>query len=88
MEKHKTSNSLRVVEFFSGIGGWSAALENVTRNCDIQFEVVAAIDINPIANAVYNHNFDRTVMAKSIESVGRKQMDDFQADIWVGLQQY
>lgn len=50
-EKHLENH--RVLELFSGIGGMHYAL----RESGISFQVVAAIDINPLANQVYNHNF-------------------------------
>ncbi|XP_053693899.1 tRNA (cytosine(38)-C(5))-methyltransferase [Sabethes cyaneus] len=45
----------RGLELFSGIGGMHYAL----RQSGKTFEVVEAIDINPLANQIYNHNFGR-----------------------------
>jgi site-specific DNA-cytosine methylase len=45
--------SLRVVEFFSGIGGWRCALNKISHD----YEVLLALDINPIANLVYSSNY-------------------------------
>jgi site-specific DNA-cytosine methylase len=47
------SRRFRAVEFFSGIGGYHAAL----RLAELPVSVVAAFDINTHANAVYNFNF-------------------------------
>eukprot|EP01036_Dinobryon_divergens_P030830 gene30830-40133_t len=52
--------NIRAVEFYSGIGGWSHALWQLQKHdkemSRFQFSVVAAFDINPIANEVYQHN--------------------------------
>lgn len=47
---------LRVLELFSGIGGMHYAL----RTSQIAGTVVAAVDINTVANVVYTHNFPET----------------------------
>lgn len=48
---------LRVIEFFSGIGGMHYALKNLVREReDITHEVVAAYDFSTTANDVYRHN--------------------------------
>ena len=51
MDHHE--EPLRVVEFFSGIGGWRCALNY----SEVPFTVVEAFDINPAANVVYAANF-------------------------------
>ncbi|XP_062540537.1 tRNA (cytosine(38)-C(5))-methyltransferase-like [Armigeres subalbatus] len=43
----------RVLELFSGIGGMHYAIKR-SGKC---YKVMAAIDINPVANTIYNHNF-------------------------------
>lgn len=43
----------QVLELFSGIGGMHFAIERSGK----RYKVVSAIDINPVANAIYNHNF-------------------------------
>jgi site-specific DNA-cytosine methylase len=48
------AKALRVVEFFSGIGGWRCAIDQISRD----YEVLLALDINPIANLVYSFNYD------------------------------
>uniref|UniRef100_A0A182FAT0 tRNA (cytosine(38)-C(5))-methyltransferase n=1 Tax=Anopheles albimanus TaxID=7167 RepID=A0A182FAT0_ANOAL len=56
MEKPESENAVktfRILELFSGIGGMRMALERAGK----AFEVVSAIDVNPIANSVYMHNF-------------------------------
>jgi site-specific DNA-cytosine methylase len=59
-----TGLAIRVVEFFSGIGGWRCALDY----CEIPFTIVEAFDINPAANAVYQHNFGSSPSSVSTAS--------------------
>ncbi|XP_067418406.1 tRNA (cytosine(38)-C(5))-methyltransferase isoform X2 [Emydura macquarii macquarii] len=57
---------VRVLELYSGIGGMHQAL---TESC-IPAEVIAAVDVNNIANEVYKHNFPSTPLwAKTIEGI-------------------
>lgn len=51
----------RVLELFSGIGGMHYAI----RRSGKPFRVVAAMEINPVANAIYNHNFGQLDAAKN-----------------------
>ena len=53
MEKQKESPQRRCIEFYSGIGGLHYAL--LLTECE--GEVVAAYDLNNLANAIYEHNF-------------------------------
>ncbi|KAI0979295.1 hypothetical protein GJ496_000981 [Pomphorhynchus laevis] len=46
-------NSLKVLELFSGIGGFAQALPYTS----IKFTNLAAVDVNDCANSVYNYNF-------------------------------
>mmetsp|Transcript_14697 Transcript_14697/g.14794 ORF Transcript_14697/g.14794 Transcript_14697/m.14794 type:complete len:160 (-) Transcript_14697:118-597(-) len=70
----------RVVEFFSGIGGWRCALEAYDSS---RFDIIAAYDISPAANDTYLHNYNHKPLTKSIESVSVKELDDYKADLWV-----
>lgn len=63
---------LRVLELYSGIGGMHHAL----RESCIQAHVVAAIDVNTVANEVYKHNFPHThLLAKTIEGISLEEFD-------------
>ena len=56
----------RVLELFSGMGGMHCALDLI----DINYEIVAAIDINPTANQVYSSNFpDVPIISRTIETI-------------------
>ena len=46
---------VRVLELYSGIGGMHYSVMQLNN-----IEVVAAIDISPLANSVYRHNFSQT----------------------------
>lgn len=65
--------TLRCLELYSGIGGMHFALESAfsehgaTLANYTHFEVVAAIDINTVANAVYQENFNAKVLNRQIQ---------------------
>ena len=72
-------STIRVVEFFSGIGGWCYALNKA----QINTEIVAAYDINPIANKVYQMNHNLKPSYKSIEKLSAKELQAHNAHVWV-----
>jgi hypothetical protein len=74
--------SLRVVEFFSGIGGWASALQ-LQKDLIVDFHVVAAYDVNSVSNEVYEFNHNHKPSSSSIESLTVKVLDSLEADIWV-----
>jgi site-specific DNA-cytosine methylase len=76
----ETIEALKVLEFYSGIGGWSQALKNLT---DLKFEVVAAFDINTTANVVYESNYGLKPIAKSLEKLNEKTLESYAADVWL-----
>ncbi|XP_067641702.1 tRNA (cytosine(38)-C(5))-methyltransferase-like isoform X2 [Eurosta solidaginis] len=62
----------RVLELFSGIGGMHFALSS----SDVEGTVVAAMDINTHANAVYAHNFPETsVCNNNIQSLTARKIE-------------
>lgn len=65
----------KVLELYCGIGGCAAALGE-------RAEVVAALDINPIALDVYRHNFDHPAEARNLDFVSAERLAAFNADIW------
>lgn len=71
--------TMRTVEFFSGIGGWSYSLSRLSSS----FEVVEAFDINPIANQVYKLNHLLAPNHTSIEHITVKHLNKLNADLWV-----
>ncbi|XP_071850887.1 tRNA (cytosine(38)-C(5))-methyltransferase-like isoform X2 [Apostichopus japonicus] len=71
---------LRVVEFYSGVGGMHYALIL----SEIPFTVVAAVDINEVANKVYKHNFpDINLLQRNIQSVSLKDFTKWDADVFL-----
>lgn len=66
---------MHVLELFSGIGGMSFSLDFIPE------KKVTAIEINDIANKVYNANFpNHKVMTRNITSLTANELDNF--DIW------
>ncbi|CEM37192.1 unnamed protein product [Vitrella brassicaformis CCMP3155] len=76
---------LRVCELFSGIGGWHAALDLVSRQRqELQFAVVLALDNNQEVNQVYAHNFpDTKVRQGNAELFTAAEMQSLNADMWL-----
>ena len=71
---------LRIVEFFSGIGGWASAFKSLV---DLEYDVVAAYDVNMISNEVYEHVYGSRPSSTSIESLSLKVLESLAADVWV-----
>jgi site-specific DNA-cytosine methylase len=67
---------MRILELFSGIGGWSYALGG-------RGTVAAALDISPAANAAYQLNHGRAPLAREIARVKAAQFKAFGADTWL-----
>ena len=80
VEHDPLDRTLRVVEFFSGIGGWSSAFELQE---GLKFNVVAAYDVNSVSNDVYKHVYGLMPCSSAIESLSLKTLDAHNADIWV-----
>uniref|UniRef100_A0AAG5CVY0 DNA methyltransferase 2 n=1 Tax=Anopheles atroparvus TaxID=41427 RepID=A0AAG5CVY0_ANOAO len=73
----ETDKHHRVLELFSGIGGMRMALERTGK----AFEIVSAIDVNPVANAVYSHNFgEKIVRNGNILSLTAKKITQLNVD--------
>ncbi|XP_063466228.1 tRNA (cytosine(38)-C(5))-methyltransferase isoform X6 [Symphalangus syndactylus] len=69
---------VRVLELYSGVGGMHHAL----RESCIPAQVVAAIDVNTVANEVYKYNFPHTqLLAKTIEGITLEEFDRLSFDM-------
>lgn len=69
---------LKVLELFSGIGGMHFALKET----HLSAEVTAAIDINTVANTVYNYNFPKIkLLNKNISSLTSSFIDSLEIDM-------
>eukprot|EP00026_Physarum_polycephalum_P009738 Phypoly_transcript_09872.p1 GENE.Phypoly_transcript_09872~~Phypoly_transcript_09872.p1 ORF type:complete len:334 (+),score=28.13 Phypoly_transcript_09872:67-1068(+) len=69
----------KALEFYSGIGGfhYSALLSS----CPI--EIVQSFDIHSFANDTYLFNFKSKVNSHNIETLSAKDIDQYEADIWM-----
>lgn len=71
---------LRVLEFYSGIGGMHYAL----MNSGVEAEVVAAFDINTTANHVYRANFpDTPLCQRNINGLTVSYIEQLKADVFL-----
>ncbi|XP_020621439.1 tRNA (cytosine-5-)-methyltransferase-like isoform X2 [Orbicella faveolata] len=71
---------LRVVEFYSGIGGMHFAL----KGCRFSGKVFAALEINTTANQVYQLNFgDTKLLQKNIEGLTVQDLDGLSPDVFL-----
>ncbi|HJW10099.1 MAG TPA: DNA cytosine methyltransferase [Holophagaceae bacterium] len=66
---------MKVLELFSGIGGWRYAMEGIG-------EVVAAYDISPAANATYTLNHGHAPLAKELAHLPLEKLAAHGADTW------
>lgn len=70
---------MRALEFYSGIGGLHYGL---LQACP-QAEVVAAFDLNEVANDTYEHNFGLKPMQVNVGKIRPRQLDGYSADLWM-----
>ena len=86
--------TLKYVEFYSGVGGWTMALQAAVKRLaesgtHLKLERLAALDHSDLCNQVFQHNFGQTVTSKSkgkliaIERLDLKQLEAWSADVWV-----
>ncbi|KAF7989364.1 hypothetical protein HCN44_008038 [Aphidius gifuensis] len=68
---------MRILELYSGIGGMHYAL----KESGVPGEIIAAIEINTIANSVYKHNHPSTnVLNKNIEALNLDDIKELNID--------
>ncbi len=88
MEKDTTDNmelELSYVEFYSGVGGWTMALEEaIGRISGIHFRLrrIAALDHSDLCTKVFEHNFGSHDKSFAIERLTLKQVEEWNATIW------
>eukprot|EP00250_Pteridium_aquilinum_P034079 c7002_g1_i1 orf=104-1327(+) len=73
------SRPLRVLEFYSGIGGMRYALEQA----GVLATVVEAFEINDMANDVYQYNFGHRPNQGNIQHLSMHKLDSYEADAWL-----
>lgn len=81
---------LTALEFYSGIGGWSSAaslcgasLGSCGESGDVSIQVLAAFDINPAANQVYEANYNLKPVHRSLEHISCRELQKYRAKIWM-----
>ncbi|XP_013172626.1 PREDICTED: tRNA (cytosine(38)-C(5))-methyltransferase [Papilio xuthus] len=63
----------RILELYSGIGGMHCAWNE----SKLEGEIVAAVDINTVANQVYLYNFPKSnLMTRNIQALSLKEIND------------
>ncbi len=67
---------MRVLELFSGLGGWRLALQ-------ARGTVVAAYDVSEVANATYELNHGDLPQARELAALPRAELADHRADTWL-----
>ncbi|ELP85927.1 methyltransferase, putative [Entamoeba invadens IP1] len=75
----ETKPDLRILEFFSGIGGLRASLERSKVHTNTTF---CAIDINEIANTIYEGNYKEKVVVKNLDTVSVEWIEEKRANVW------
>ncbi|XP_024534053.1 DNA (cytosine-5)-methyltransferase isoform X1 [Selaginella moellendorffii] len=70
---------LRVLEFYSGIGGLRFSLEEAK----IDAMVVEVFEINELANDVYERNFGHRPNQGNIQRLSVSDLDKYEADAWL-----
>ncbi|GJP38374.1 hypothetical protein CLOM_g22820 [Closterium sp. NIES-68] len=75
---------LRVLEFYSGIGGLRYGLQcpGVVA-AHVAARVVAAFDINEVANDVYQHNFHHRPKQGNVQTMSAAALDAWRAHAWL-----
>ncbi|KAI8983883.1 S-adenosyl-L-methionine-dependent methyltransferase [Pilobolus umbonatus] len=74
-----STEPIRCLEFFSGIGGLHYAL-NIAQ---IHAVVVQAFDVNLVANKVYQHNFGLSPSTRSIDRLTLNELESYKANCWL-----
>lgn len=75
---------MRSAEFYSGVGGMHYALKEALALLGADAaEVVAAFDVNPSANAVYEANFGLKPKSTDVGALSPAQLDELDARTWL-----
>lgn len=67
--------SMKVIDFYSGIGGFRCALEE-------RHQIVAAFDIDHAANRTYEYNYGYKPMTKDIMGLKVNDLAKLEAELW------
>ncbi|KAG4099026.1 S-adenosyl-L-methionine-dependent methyltransferase [Neocallimastix lanati (nom. inval.)] len=78
-ENDLETESLRILEFFCGIGGMHYAFEQ----SGMKGVVVASFDINTVTNSCYQHNFNIKPVTTIIDSLKVEKIQSYKANCWL-----
>lgn len=76
---------LSYVEFYSGVGGWTMALEEAIRlipETKLRLRRIAALDHSDLCTKVFEHNFGSDKKSFAIERLTLEQVEEWNATIW------
>lgn len=73
------SSPTRALEFYCGVGGLHYSLLRARPDAS----VVAAFDVNPHGNDVYEHNFGVRPLQRNLLSFPAERIDKFAASLWL-----
>lgn len=83
------TKELSYVEFYSGIGGWSMALEEARQRltkegalANLRQHRIAALDHSDLCTRVFEHNFGTGTKSFKIERLTTEQVEKWQARMW------
>jgi tRNA (cytosine38-C5)-methyltransferase len=83
------SIEISYVEFYSGVGGWTMALEEAlsrlppeARGRKRRLRRIAALDHSDLCTRVFEHNFGTDKKAFQIERLSLKQVEEWRATVW------
>ncbi|GAX16899.1 tRNA (cytosine38-C5)-methyltransferase [Fistulifera solaris] len=84
-----SQKTIRFVEFYAGVGGWTMALQQVVERghsdlSGLRFECVAALDHSDLCKVVYEHNHKPVTLSnRPIQKLTVGQVEGWQADLFV-----
>lgn len=81
-----SGEELSYVEFYSGIGGWTMALEEaIGRIHERKFHLrrIAALDHSDLCTKVFEHNFGSDPKSFAVERLTLQQVEEWKASVWV-----
>ncbi|CAI5471395.1 unnamed protein product [Closterium sp. Yama58-4] len=83
-DAHTSGAELRVLEFYSGIGGLHYGLQCPgVVPAHVTARVVAAFDINEVANDVYERNFRHRPKQGNVQTMSAAALDAWRAHAWL-----
>lgn len=77
-------NDLRYLELYSGVGGWTMALEEALGRLETPLKPkrIAALDHSDLCMQVFVHNFGSDRKSFQIERLTEKQVEKWKSKFW------